>query len=315
MSGKLKKTNNIVHSLGIGTILREIRNNLGLTLEEVSNETGIADETIRRIEKDIFEPKLSTLEILSDFYRVDLIELAARKRLQDSIFSEDLISKVNKYINAQDFDALKKFADEHFKKVENQNDSLGVCMNTFMYSLKYIKYNPDNGQNDTIAILEDTILKISPYYLDANQLVFPFPLEMSIILLLAVLYRQNKCFDKAINLLYVTISRILSMPLINDRFSDFLSVAYVNLAYTFHSKGEHLKVIDVVNECLSNVKINYTNTTFSHLLFRKGLAMHLLQEPNAKAILVTSLLLMDEKTKEQLVAHLKENYNLILKVV
>lgn len=298
-----------MHSLGIGTILREIRNKQKFTLQEVSVATGIVDETIGRIEKNKFEPKLSTLEILSDYYKVDLIELIARKRKNDSIFTEEIITNVNNFINHQDFNGLKDYADTLLKKSFDDKRDHNNNLSLFLYALKYIKYDPLSGQNDTILILEELLLKLSPHYDNFNQISFPYPFETSVLLLLSVLYRQNGDYSKSIKLLQSIIKRILYIPYINERFTNYLASAYINLAYTYHSNSEHQKVFKTVNECLSNDKINFTRTAISHLLFRKGLSMMILKNDNAYSIIITSLSLMDDKTRELIEKHLSVNYN------
>lgn len=296
-----------MYLLNIGTLLREIRNKKNVTLREVSIATGIADETIRRIETDKFEPKLSTLEILSDYYKVDLIELIARRRNNNSIFSEELIINVNNFINLQDFNGLKKFADSIINKTTDDNLDQNKNLRLFLYTLKYIKYNPENGQNDKILLLEELLLKLTSH--DFNQINYPYPFETSTILLLSVLYRQNGDFVKSGKILQSIIKRILNMPYINERFTNYLASAYINLAYTYHSNSEHQKVIDTVNDCLNNERINFTRTAMSHLLFRKGLSMMILKFDNADAIIITSLSLMDDKTRDLIEEHLLTTYN------
>lgn len=296
-----------MYLLNIGVLLREIRHKQNLTLKEVSIASGIAEETIRRIETDKFEPKLSTLEILSDYYKVDLIELIARKRKTDSIFSEELIINVNHYINHQDFNGLKDYADSIINKITEEKMGQSKNLRLFLCTIKNIKYNSENGQKDNIILLEDLLLKLTPYNL--KPLNYPYPFETSAILLLSVLYRQNGDLIKSYKLLQSIISRILNMPFINERFTNYLASAYINLAYTYHSNSEHNMVIDTVNDCLTNETLNFTRTAMSHLLFRKGLSMMILEIDNADAIIKTSLSLMDDITKDLIEKHLATNYN------
>lgn len=162
MSGKGKNSKKILHSLGIGENLRKIRNDYNLTLDEVSEATEIATETIRRLEKNQFEPKLSTLEVLSDYYRVDLIELLARKRRNTRIFSENLIKRINDFLNQQDFDGLKVYTNSLLNSSDFDLISLNINLKSFFYALNYIKYDPINGQNDNISILEDILVNMTP---------------------------------------------------------------------------------------------------------------------------------------------------------
>jgi|GEM_PF-1982639 len=296
--------------LGIGKLLRDMRHLKGLTLAQVAKDTGIAEETVRRIECDQFEPKISTLETLSNFYRIDLIELISKRRPSDSLFSDAFISKVNRMINQQDFEGLRRFADEFLKTHKTSKHHQHVALSNFLYALKYIKFNPKNGQDDTIMVLESLLLDISPDYLSSAEGNYPLPLEVSCILVLSVVYRQNQNYDKAIALLTTTIQRILGMPYLNMRFSDYLTAAYFNLAYTYHSMNAHQKVIEVVDKCFTEERVVFNKKNMSYLLFRKGLAMFILNEPSSQALIATSLSLMTEDEQVSIKKIMQEQYGL-----
>jgi len=51
---------------------RGMNDNEGMTLKEVSEETGIMPHTIRAIEKNKGNPKLSTLATLAEYYGGEL---------------------------------------------------------------------------------------------------------------------------------------------------------------------------------------------------------------------------------------------------
>jgi len=310
MSGIEKLSNTYEGNLGIGKLLRDIRKSKKLTILQVANETGIAEETIRRIELDKFEPKLSTLETLSNYYRIDLIELVSRKRTTDSMFSDEFISKINKMINDSNYVQLRDFAEESLKLLSSKKNHNQVALSSFLYSLKYIKYDPKNGQNEIIAILENVLLSISPDFMVSTGSNHPLPLEVSVIMLLSIMYRQNQSFEKAIELLNTTVKRILCMPLINTRFSDYLASAYLNLAYTYHSMQQHHLVIETVDRCFENEKVNYNRIVISHLLFRKGLALYFTDNPHFYSVIDTSLSLMKESDRKQILHVMDMKYNL-----
>ncbi len=312
MLGKDISINKTNSHLGIGNTLRNVRKSLNYSLSQVSELTGIAEETIRRAELDQFEPKISTLELLSDFYRLDLIELIARKRSDNSIFSDGLISKINDIINKSDLNLLKQYAEDLLLDFDVVSSNTKTAYTTFLNALKYIKYEPINGQKDTISNLESILLEISPNILNKTKLTYPFPLEMNLIILLAITYRQNNDYNKSIELLQTSIHRVQNMPLINSRFSDYLASCYLNLANTYHSMGDNEAVVSTVDQCLNNDKVNYTRIALSHLIFRKGLALYLMNEPNGKSLLYTSLSLMDSNVQIQMNTVLRENYDLDL---
>ncbi len=299
-------------SLQIGDILRTIRKNLNLTLAQVSQNTGIAIETIRRLEVNQFEPKLSTLEILSDFYRIDIIELISRKRNIHSIFSEELISKVNHFINKSDFENLKAFSMDTLSHLEANAPNHFSTLRNFLYSIQYLKIDPSNKQNDISSILDSILLDFSPDSYKPNTTTYPVPIELSVIIYYSFILRQNKEFTKAINLLTNTIDRVKSMPLINDRNSDYLAALFINLAYTYHSMNCPKMVVECVDKCLGDHKVSYTKIALSHLLFRKGLALHQLNEPEGLALVKVSISLMDEKNKSSILQNLKTDYQIEL---
>ncbi len=308
MLGDKKTKKQLNGKLNIGELLRDIRKQKNLTLHEVANKTGFSEETIRRLELDQFEPKLSTLEMLSDFYKVDLIELIARKRNFISLFSEEHISAFNKLINTFDVDALKLYADSSIQELNKSPGTGSATLIQFMYALKNLKMNPQNTLADTIANLESILLSLSPKYYSEDSQDYPIAIEVSCMLYLSYVYRQSGAFEKAIALLSATIKRIKGLPTINDRFTDFLAAAYLNLAYVYHSGSQHQKVIETVDACLSDTKTSYTKISIAQLLFRKGVALIELDHPQASSYLNVALSLMSNSEQARLKNHLEVLY-------
>ena len=118
--------------------------------------------------------------------------------------------------------------------------------------------------------------------------------------------------NKAIKLLKNTIRRIKNLPFINDRFSDYLVSAYINLAYAYHGKGDDLMIISTVDDCLNFEKVSYTKIAMNNLLFRKGLAQYRLNNPAGIYLLKASIELMKADDRIQLVKVVKEKYNIDL---
>lgn len=56
----------------IGTILRNLRTEKGVTLKEVSIQTGITDSLISKYERGLSEPGLRPLRKLATYYKVSL---------------------------------------------------------------------------------------------------------------------------------------------------------------------------------------------------------------------------------------------------
>ena len=63
----------------LGTRLRALREEKGLTLEQVANSVGTTKVSIGRYEKDEREPKSEMLNLLADFFDVSVDYLLGRE--------------------------------------------------------------------------------------------------------------------------------------------------------------------------------------------------------------------------------------------
>ena len=68
----------VYDSKAFGTRVKEIRSSLNLSLAVVSLQTTVSIDTIRRIEHGTYEPRLVTLSLLSNYYKVDLFSLLSQ---------------------------------------------------------------------------------------------------------------------------------------------------------------------------------------------------------------------------------------------
>jgi transcriptional regulator with XRE-family HTH domain len=294
----------------LGAQIKAIREHYGYTITHVSLQTGIAKETIRRIETDKFEPKLSTLDILSDFYRIDLIELLARKRGITSLFSQELISKTNGHINSFDYQALKKFASETIELLKVEDNSHKSVLIGFLESLKGIKYNSEDSRQDSISTLESILLQLNPQYHTKLSKNFPLPIEVSSIILLSVLYRQTNQLEKAVALIENTLYKLKKLPYLNDRYVNFIATLYLNLAYTYHYQNEHVKVIETVDEALRDPSLAHTGEVVFNFLFRKGIAMFKLDDKDYYSVLTSAMLVIEVERRKMICNILKDNYDI-----
>lgn len=85
----------------LGTRLRALREEKGLTLEQVANSVGTTKVSIGRYEKDEREPKSEMLNLLADFFNVSVDYLLGRdtfKHLRTQS-SESLLADADKNNN------------------------------------------------------------------------------------------------------------------------------------------------------------------------------------------------------------------------
>ncbi|WP_132995926.1 helix-turn-helix domain-containing protein [Sporanaerobacter acetigenes] len=81
--------------ISFGEALRNIRGELALTLDDVSELSGINSETIRRIELGKVIPKFETLELLSLAYKQDLNAMFLKYRIDDCSYFYEIKNSNN----------------------------------------------------------------------------------------------------------------------------------------------------------------------------------------------------------------------------
>ena len=64
-----------------GELLRRVRKQRGLTIEEAAESVGISRQSLSNYERGVREPSLKILITMSDLYQISLDELAGKKSL------------------------------------------------------------------------------------------------------------------------------------------------------------------------------------------------------------------------------------------
>jgi len=65
----------------IGSFLRELRTEKGLTQEQLGEQLGVTNKTVSRWETGTYMPPVECLKLMSDFYGVSINELLSGERL------------------------------------------------------------------------------------------------------------------------------------------------------------------------------------------------------------------------------------------
>ena len=87
----------------IGSFLRELRNEKGITQEQAANEFGVAQRTVSRWETGSNMPDLSILIEIAEFYDVDIKEIIDGERKSENMEKEtkETLQKVADYVDAE----------------------------------------------------------------------------------------------------------------------------------------------------------------------------------------------------------------------
>ena len=92
--------------ISFGETLRKIRSELNLTLDDVSELSGVNSETIRRIELGKVIPKFETLEFLSPIYKHDLNAIFLKYRVDDYYYFYKIKNRLERKFDGDEFDTL-----------------------------------------------------------------------------------------------------------------------------------------------------------------------------------------------------------------
>ena len=116
---KIQVTFDTESDMNIGIVIKEVRNQKGLTQLDLSDHANLSVRTIQRIEKDEVEPSFYSLESLSEILGVDLLEIKNRNSMMFTnkilgIHQNDLSMKQEEQVTM----------GERLKKIESHLSSI-----------------------------------------------------------------------------------------------------------------------------------------------------------------------------------------------
>ena len=94
----------------IGSFLKELRNEKGITQEQAAEKFGVTQRTVSRWETGNNMPDVSMLVYLAEFYDVDVREIIDGERKSETMNEEvkETLGKVADYTEAMNTRAMKK---------------------------------------------------------------------------------------------------------------------------------------------------------------------------------------------------------------
>ncbi len=275
----------------LGQHTKTIRTTLGLTRRDVHQDTGLSLETIRRLEIGR-EPKISTLEILSEYYKFDLLDALIQCRTDSNLFSSNIIEDVISFMRNMDDEGVANAIDYLIREIEPKSKIHPNVkyLSIFLESLKSIRHNKTIHGEVSIISIEQLLFGLSrrPSVLISDP--FLSDLETFITIFLAVLLRRSNQVTKSITLLESLLNKINDYPLLGSKHLNFIVTINLNLSYAYHYFDDHEKVIEIVDSTLNNSQLTFSNTTYHDLLLRKAHAFYEIGNPAYKAILETIML-------------------------
>jgi transcriptional regulator with XRE-family HTH domain len=96
-----------------GARLKEIRTSLNMSQKELSEQTGLTQRTIQRIENNEVKPSLYSVKVLGDVLKTDLSEFVKTSETKPYEFNLNLkITDMNQFVND-----LKTLVKTHWKTI------------------------------------------------------------------------------------------------------------------------------------------------------------------------------------------------------
>ncbi len=291
----------------------EIRENCGFTREDVKEYTGISVETLRRLERGIPEPKLSTLEKLSNLYRYDLIELFSNNRNPLSLFSESLMRQVNEKLNTLDYEGLIDVINHAFDEVANLDPDEQAnhdYYSQFLLAFKSLRLKETRDLPTNVMNVENILLALAKNQAQMLSTPYLYPFEVSVAIYLASIYRRKKEPEKSILFCDELLKKLDAYPSHNDRTTDQIGALYQAIAYAYHILDAHEKVVETIDKALMDRRLAFTNTLFTDMLMRKAIAFHNMGKRESYDLFTVAILNSQGERRKSIIDVVKQQYKI-----
>lgn len=252
-----------------GIALRTIRESLNLTRKQVSEHLAMHTDTLRKIELGSVIPKYDSLEMLSQLYKVDLLNLLRIHRYNsnleiiyeslDRFLIEDKTEKILELKNRIHSDPNEYklvFQDEYFLLV------------LFIDSVLVFHENRASDLNELVHLLEKHIDVQSLKSLNISQI--NSPLLMRLANVLAMVHMRLSHFDASI-LILESILEIANTDTMHLYTSYKFEVKYCySLSYCYFLQSNYEKSLHYADQGIELALKNQSMYMLYSLYSRKG---------------------------------------------
>ncbi len=268
-----------INLVEFGKELQYIRKKCGYTQKEIHRQTSIAVATLRKIENGHHEPRLSTLELLSAIYKVDLNYLVHRFRTPNDFFSDSLIGKTNEMLHTGNIEGLISelvISGESYKDhfVSTKYKDKKIKLFDYFDTLKNLQLSEVRSSEKTIPILETLLfnLNLGPNKILSNR--YHFYIETQISIILGISYSDEGKYYEALRYFNAVIESYEARSHHSVREHDFYLTAHLGIMWIDLHKGNNESIIKSVDELLRKDRIQYYKSTLGELFMMKAIAMY-----------------------------------------
>jgi transcriptional regulator with XRE-family HTH domain len=280
-----------------GKSLRALRKNNRMTQKDVSAYVGINEDTLRRIENGYVIPKYETLEILSQLYKSDLLELLKKHR--NNTYLSDFYERFDTLTNKNDIAGLQALSEE-INEEESIPCNLLVSENEFNL-LKILVHQSVLFQSSNYDTSEEMINKL------VNALVQTIPnfviekfdtykynlLEIRVLMLIGFSYKYISNIKLSNSIFIFCANYLISEPTSSMSSIHLITKLYHCISYSFHTLSNHKSALEYAIKGIEYARLYSSSYLVAHLYARKGAAEFYLDDFEYKKSLKTSVWLLE----------------------
>lgn len=258
----------------LGKNLKFYRNIRGITLEEMSCETGLSLNTIKEIESGNNCYKLETVNLLCIYLGIDIINLFINSQSEEILYAKDLVRKIERNINHYNFLDISSDVSDLEELLRN---SRLFKYDSFHLLIEY--YHLLNSlSNNEISITNKEVKKIinkTDFSSIENSMILPID-ESRFKMLFAVTYSDQQDYKNSINIEQEMLHTNLS-PIQRTK-------VRLNLAKDFYAIGDFLNAYETTLETIDFINKHSLYDRLQSAYWMKGICEIELNKEFTKSI-------------------------------
>ena len=288
-----------------GLELKRLRELNSLTQTDVQALCGINPDTLRRIENGYTIPKYETLEILSELYKVDLLDLLRSYRSNEKLYN--YYDRLDSLICNYDIKILKDLSADFEEFIEDGKADLITPYTYDQFKLmiegirQYFSINEEEKLESLNTFVKALKLSIQDFDL-LNYSRFNYNIiEKRILILIALGLAEQNSFELSNNYLNLVLDNMDLKTRVEYNVSLLIIKVYIQLSYNSHSLSTDQKAIDYANKGIVYSVQNNLMFGLYLLYYRKAVAEYLLGLEDHVDSFDKSITLLEIQGKKELV--------------
>ena len=277
-----------------GKEMMEIRKNLKLSKKEISEKSFISDKTIRRYEAGESKPNFDILELLSPFYKTDLVNLLIKHRLDDYHVFYTIKKRIDVKLGNQENDLRLELKDLNILLASTKNKYFIDLINQFKIFIEAIELSDSEKIYLAYEKFTKAIEVTNPYFNFDKYTSYTFSsMEIRILVNIALIFYKLDKRDKYMEILDFCINTI-------EYTDEVCPMVCNNLAGAYFRIENYQKTLEYSNigiqSCLESENFNF----LYNLYYTKGVAEYKLDIEDYVESLKTSIYLCKANKKNNL---------------